>query len=168
MTPTDEELLAAYRSGDAEAFEELYRRHSGKVYAYLARRLGPHEQPDEVFQKFFLKLHQCRAQYAPPRPALPWMFTVLRTTLVDHVRGLARQGRALAELGDIALASGPGEAAEPLEERLAGLDERQRRALRWRFFEDWSYERIAGALGSSQQNARQLVSRALKRLRGER
>lgn len=31
---TDESLMARYQNGDEQAFEELYRRYSGRVYAY--------------------------------------------------------------------------------------------------------------------------------------
>ena len=32
---SDEELMLAYRDGDAGAFDTIYRRHKGPVYRYM-------------------------------------------------------------------------------------------------------------------------------------
>ena len=45
---SDERLMSAYQGGDYTAFEELYLRYSGKIYAFLACRL-----PEPVARRRF-------------------------------------------------------------------------------------------------------------------
>ena len=37
MEAGDEQLMLAYREGDAGAFEELYRRHKGGLFRFVLR-----------------------------------------------------------------------------------------------------------------------------------
>jgi RNA polymerase sigma-70 factor (ECF subfamily) len=47
----------------------------------------------------------------------------------------------------------------------ADLSKSQRQAIELRYGEDFSFEEIADTLGTTSSNARQLVSRAIKRLK---
>ena len=40
MRRSDEELMRAYQAGDVQAFDELFTRHSARVYGYLRSRLA--------------------------------------------------------------------------------------------------------------------------------
>src|SRR3954466_12690289 len=83
--------MRRYILGDNEAFRLLYARHSGRVYAYLRKKLDSPQETDEVFQACFLKFHQARDQYNPKYPILQWLYVISRTTLLDHVRKEGRQ-----------------------------------------------------------------------------
>ena len=37
MGAGDEQLMLAYRGGDASAFDELYRRHRGGLFRFVTR-----------------------------------------------------------------------------------------------------------------------------------
>src|SRR6185295_1339485 len=91
-TLTDEELMRAYQGGDAQAFAELYRRHSGRVYAYLTRRLQKAEVANEVFQATFLKVHHSRHRFDFKFPFAQWLYVITKTVLLDHVR---KEGRSV-------------------------------------------------------------------------
>lgn len=165
--------MIAYQSGDSTAFEALYRRYSGKVYGYLSSRLRDDVQANDVFQGVFLKLHQSRAQYDPKFLFAPWLFTVCRTVLLDHLRRRdpLREAEVVDEEAHSALAApAPQEARDGApglgEVDLAGLPVKQREALELRYTQDLSFEEIAGRLRTSPANVRQLISRAIRKLRG--
>lgn len=168
---TDEELMERYKNGSIGAFEELYRRHKAKVYGYLGKRVKSRCDRDEIHQNVFLKLHRSRHSYDSSLPFLPWLFTVCRNILIDFVRTKeAKEGRLVAGDGLIdSLAAAEDVEVSGLDAvapAMSELNEDQREAIRMRYGEDFSFEEIAKKLNTSAPNARQLVSRALKKLRG--
>lgn len=161
---SDEELMEAYQQGDDAAFAALYRRHAEKIYGFLMNRLRDRPFADDVFQAVFMKLHATRAHYDPAFPFLPWLFTVCKSVMIDAIRKKKRiREEANEEAIEQAAASEPrGESELP---DFGQLPEAQRHAVELRYGHDLSFEEISKRLETSPANARQLISRALKRLR---
>jgi RNA polymerase sigma factor (sigma-70 family) len=169
MARTDEQLMAATRRGEAEAFGELFRRHRALVLAYLVRRCAREDAGDllaETFAAALIAVHDGRA----PRgaTAAPWLLTIARHKLLDaHRRGRVEDGarRRLAlervepdhdELEEVGL---------DVEAALQSLPVEQREALKARILDERPYEEIARDAQASEPVVRQRVSRALRRLR---
>jgi len=162
---TDEDLMKAYQQGDDPAFATLYRRHSAKVYGYIRKSLKDEAFSDDVFQATFMKLHSARAHYDPSFPFLPWLFTVCKSAMVDSIR---KRKQIQEDLNEVAVE----QAVAPMPEEkhswlpaLSELPKAQRKAIELRYGEDLSFEEIAKKLDTSPSNVRQLVSRALKRMK---
>lgn len=169
---TDEDLMQLYRRGESEAFDELYRRHSAQVYGYLHSRLKDRSLVDEVFQNIFLKLHRSRAKYDASLPFVPWLFTISRTVLIDSCRQRKTTEKINAlysseqELNAPSRGSLLDEMALPESiPALASLSDSQKKVVDMRFREDLSFEEIAARLNTSSSNARQMVSRAIRKLK---
>ena len=167
---TDEQLMELYKNGSMEAFEELYGRHKGKVYGYLGKRVKSRFDRDEIQQNVFLKLHRSRHSYNSSLPFLPWLFTICRNVLIDFMRSKeAKEGRLVQDDGIIdglSSAESEGSDIDVLAPAMNELNEDQREAIRMRYGEDFSFEEIAEKLNTSAPNARQMISRAIKKLRG--
>jgi RNA polymerase sigma factor (sigma-70 family) len=166
LGPSDEELMLAYQLGDSLAFNTLYSRHSGRVYGYLKAKTQNEAMARDVFQATFLKLHNARSRYNSEFPFVPWLFTICRSELIDAMRKKQRiQEEGCEELPEtFSLKSEP-------EFDVAGavgqLPEKQREALDLRYTQEFSFEQIALRLNTSPVNARKIVSRALKVLKGK-
>ena len=162
--------MERYKDGSMEAFEELYSRHKGKVYGYLAKRVNNRFDRDEIQQNVFLKLHRSRQKYNSSFPFLPWLFTLCRNVLIDFMRSKeAKEGRLLQDGGIIdglPSAEDKGSGIDVLAPVMSKLNEEQKEAIKMRYGEDFSFEGIARKLNTSVPNARQKVSRAVKKLRG--
>lgn len=160
--------MIAYQQGDALAFDTLYKRHSGKVYGYLKTRLGERAAVDDVFQATFLNFHRARSKYDASLPFLPWLFTICRNALLDRFRKTGREREILKYSDSEVIEAAPdGEVstlAEELPAEIAALPLSQRQALELRFREDLEFGEIAKHLNTSPANARQLVSRAVRKL----
>lgn len=169
MVKTDEALMQAYADGDMEAFTLLYQRHRGKVLGYLVSRLRDRDEAEEVFQVAFAKLHGARKKYRQDIPFLPWMFTITRNALVDHVRKRQVYRQHVTTSEEMVAAATDLRGREPLAGQLAGdlagLSATQRQALELRYFQELSFAEIADQLQTSAVNARQIVSRAIRSLR---
>ena len=53
---SDTHLVTRARTGDADAFEELVRLHSGRVFRMLTRLLGSTADAEEVSQEVFVRI----------------------------------------------------------------------------------------------------------------
>ena len=101
---SDEELMSRYKFGEYPAFEELYRRHSGRVYGFILKRVKSRERAEELFQESFLRLHRNRSRYNDSLPFLPWLFTIARSAMIDGVRVDARSQRTQQSVTEHSLA----------------------------------------------------------------
>lgn len=172
---SEEDLMLAYQEGDSRAFDELYDRTADKLYGYLERRITSPEHVDEIFQSTMAKFHQTRFQYRPPLPVLPWLFTICRTVMIDSARKQARLRETFDDDMDkyqdheAAAQSETSPASQPaFSEGMAGLrtlSSSQKEALALRFEQDLSFEDIAKRLETTPANARQLISRAVRKLK---
>ncbi len=166
---TDEELMLAYAMDDMEAFELLYRRHKSHIFGFLMSKLQNQTEAEEVFQTVFTKLHVARGKYRREIPFLPWFFTITRNALIDHIRRKGSYQRYITS------SATPLEYyPTPLEDEfspdissadLGHLSSTQRQALDLRFYQEMSFAEISEQLVTSEENARQVVSRAIRKLR---
>ncbi|AMV70576.1 sigma-70 family RNA polymerase sigma factor [Desulfuromonas carbonis] len=167
---TDEELMQAYARGEQAAFDQLYARHKCRVMGYLLKRSGDRTAAEDVFQAVFLKLHRSRDNYRDELPFLPWLFTIVRTALIDAARREQTRSARIVLDGEQVAAAVADHVPDPapLHEALpalATLSPDQRRVLELRFGQGFSFTEIAEQLELSPANARKLASRALGRLR---
>jgi RNA polymerase sigma-70 factor (ECF subfamily) len=86
----DDDLMLAYASGDAAAFDALYRRHKGGVYRYLLRQCGGAATADELFQDVWMNVIRSRASYAVTAKFTTWLYRIAGNRLVDHWRASGR------------------------------------------------------------------------------
>ena len=166
---TDEELMAAYVDGDLRTFEDLYERHKGRVFGFLMRKLRDRDEAEDVFQMTFAKLHKGRYRYRQDIPFLAWLFTIARNTLIDHYRkkGTYEKHVTLSMetvdvYPDLTSEKSPIEASFS---QLSKLSERQRKVLELRFNQGLTFEEISQKTQTSADNARQIASRSVRKLR---
>ncbi len=166
---SDEELMSLYQESEYLAFEILYHRHSGRIYEYLKSKIGV-ELAQELLQETFARIHKSRDKYNALYPFLPWVFTVARNILFDHFKKAETQTVSNSyplEIDELASESDLSEygAFDQLEVALSILPDPQRRALKLRYLDDWTFEKIAKEFDTTPQNVRQLISRGLRKVR---
>ena len=88
---TDEELLAAYRTGDHNSFASLVERYQRELFHFLVRFLGDRAGAEDIFQETFLQVHQSADQFDPQRRFRPWLFTIAANKARDLMRSQARR-----------------------------------------------------------------------------
>jgi len=170
---TDEELMLKYQEGDEQAFEELYRRYERRIYGYISKRLEQKAWVDDVFQMVFIKLHRSRHQYDKAYLFSQWIFVMTKTVLLDFWKtiGVKTKRYFASSLEELTPEQTPSvnpvleiDAGLP-EPILSGLSSDQRLAVQYKFMDELSYNDIAKKLGRSEASVRQLVSRAIRKMR---
>lgn len=166
---TDEELMLSYVDGDMEAFQVLYQRHKGRVFGFLMNRLKDRSDAEDIFQTVFSKLHRNRHHYRQDVPFLPWLFTLVRNTLIDSLRKKHTYGQYVIVSEQAVETYGApvsdASSAQAVFSGLTTLTESQRQALELRFDQGLSFAEIAEEMRTSADNARQMISRAVRKLR---
>lgn len=176
LTCGDAQLLVAARR-DPQAFGEFYRRHAIGVERWLQT-----QTPDvattadltaETFAQALVSLKRFRG--TSDEQAIAWLFGIARNLVRRfHRRGQAelRMCRRLGiqldhdvdELARLEAQLDAHTEAFGLTDALDTLPDIQRQALQLRVIDELDYRDAAGLLGTSEQNARIRVSRALKAL----
>lgn len=169
--PSDIELVAAVRSGSAEAYELLYRRHSRAARAVARQLTGSRADADDLVAEAFAKLlATLRGGGGPDRAFRAYLLTTLRNTLYDR----ARRDRRV-ELSDDMTRYDPGvqwedTAVAALESRLAArafgtLPERWQTVLWHTEVQQRSPAEVAALLGLTPNGVAALAYRAREGLR---
>ena len=147
-------LVRRFLDGDAAAFEELVRRHEGKVYAVCLRILGDADEAADAAQDTFLtvlrKLHQFRGEAA----FTTWLHRIAVNACYDVLR--AKRRRPMLHLASDEPQPEPGPPHPDHGEEVAGtrdaaaalalIPEEFRVALVLADVEDLPYEQIARVL----------------------
>lgn len=90
-TTTDTDLLRRMRSGAADAFAALYRRHQGPLYRFALLRCGSADTAADVVQETFMGLLTDRFRFDPLRGQLQhFLFGVARNLILKNETGHQR------------------------------------------------------------------------------
>ena len=127
--PTDTDLLRQTRSGAADAFAALYRRHQGPLYRFALLRCGSADTAADVVQETFMGLLTDRFRFDPLRGQLQhFLFGVARNLILKNET--AHQRHVVLDGGDDGDDGLPDDAACPLARLLDNeTAEEVRRAL---------------------------------------
>lgn len=88
---TDEELIIAYREGDAAAIGALITRYQGELTGFLMRKMGNRSGAEDVFQETFLQVHQSLSRFDESRRFRPWLFKIAVNKSRDWYRRNSRR-----------------------------------------------------------------------------
>lgn len=78
--------MQLYIAGNAVAFEEIYRRASRQLFAYLLRLARDCPRAEDLLQSTFVKVHRARSSYLLGAPLMPWLLAIARRTFLDECR----------------------------------------------------------------------------------
>ena len=173
---SDSELLTVSAT-EPGAFTELYRRHAEDLLRYFARRTLDPEAAAELTAETFAQAFASRATYRDTGAnGVAWIYGVARHQLGRFFRSgrVDRAARRRLGMPERELPPADYERIEDLvdfapirgaiTEALESLREEHREALRYRVIDQLSYPEVARRLSCTEDNARQRVSRGLRRL----
>lgn len=97
----DAALVRAFQRGDERAFDEIYRRHAGRVFTICRRYLGDPHDAEECAQEVFLKLLSALRTFGFRSAFSTWLYRIAVNTCRDwnglFRRRLRRMTRSLDE-----------------------------------------------------------------------
>ncbi|MGN0019414.1 MAG: RNA polymerase sigma factor [Sphingobacterium hotanense] len=89
----EQTLLLRLKSGDYQAFTQLYQRYSLRLLGRIIRLVKSEETAEEILQTLFLKVWERRDQIDADKPLKPFLFTIAQNLVYDHFRRMALDER---------------------------------------------------------------------------
>jgi RNA polymerase sigma-70 factor, ECF subfamily len=171
-------IIARARTGDPDAWSQIYRRFAGPVYGFFVHQVHDPQVAEDLTAGVFVEAIQAAARFSGTLAALrSWIFRIARNDLIDYWRHARRvQSEALDDVDDADLARAvpvddPADTAISSVDRsqlLASvyrLSPEQRQVVLLRLSGDLSSSEIARVMGKSEGAIKALQYRALAVLR---
>jgi len=175
MDDADSQLVGAWCSGDAEAFEQLYYRHADRVWRYARYFCGDEDAAAEVVQETFVRVAKHAGRFEGRSRFSTWLFTIVRSVAVDAA---SKKRRApVAASGEEWMERVPAQTPSPQEylelnetraavrTAIARLPENEREAVLLCEIEDLPLREAAEILGWGESRIKVTLFRARRRLK---
>jgi RNA polymerase sigma-70 factor (ECF subfamily) len=157
--------------GDEDAFTEVVKQYSRKVYALCYRTLRDEEEAKDMAQEVFVRIYTKRGSFKGRSSLYTWIYRIALNMCLTHLK---KRRPGMVPLEDVERtlsareADGPDGSAE-LEARLAvalkSLSPKQRAVFSMRFYDRMTYREIAEATGTTTGAAKANHHFAVKHLR---
>ncbi|WP_414719941.1 RNA polymerase sigma factor [Streptomyces sp.] len=169
-------VIARVRDGDAEAYAQLVRAHTGAALR-AAVAFGAGADAEDVVQAAFFKAYQALGRFRDGAAFRPWLLRIVMNETRNTVRATGR-ARAVAgreagyrgadpvipDSADPAVAALAGERSTLLTAALEELSEEQRQVVTCRYLLEMGEAETAQALGWPRGTVKSRLNRALKKL----
>ena len=171
----DAPLIDRAKSGDVEAFGDLYERYATDIFRFLASQMSSHLDAEDLTEEVFMRAWRYLPSYQDQgHPFSAYLYRIARNAAAEFYRN-AKKGTAVSVdsviLTDEDKNSNPkqmistSQEHEALYEALSELREDYRQVLILRFINGLSPGEVAESMGKTEGAVRVLQHRALKALR---
>jgi RNA polymerase sigma-70 factor (ECF subfamily) len=171
-------LLDQVAKGDREAFQDIYRRTSAKLFGIALRILRDEALTRDVLQEAYVKIWQKAADFNPDYSSpITWMATIVRNRSLDEIRRI--KPVSITALGpdddDFDFAA---ELTHPLDGRerseelrklldcLGTLDEERRQVVLLAYYRGLSRDELSRRFNRPVPTIKTWLHRSLSQLRG--
>ena len=174
----DGELVERARRGDADAYEDLVRRHQSVARRTAYVLCGSWAEADDACQEGFVKAWTALPRFREDAPFRPWILQIVANEARNRRRSAERRAQLVLRVAGVGSGAGsfdrpgsPEEAALEAERHrgllaaLHTLGDRDRHVVACRYLVGLSEAETAAALGWPVGTVKSRLSRALGRLR---
>jgi RNA polymerase sigma factor (sigma-70 family) len=150
FTYEEQELVAALRKKDEQAFSYLYENYSGALYGIIKQIVVDTELSNDVLQETFVNIWRRIDSYDEAKGRLfTWMLNIARNAAIDKIRSKSfQQSQRQIPLDGEAIQPSvrPGIDDYGLKKLILKLKDEQRLLIDLSYFQGYTHEQIATAL----------------------
>lgn len=162
-------LVRQAKTGDPEAFAQLYDAYMDRVYRYIFFRVTDEMTAEDLTSQVFLKAWESLGRYKIGKsPFLAWLYTIARNHVIDHYR-TRKESVSLDDVHYLASENRQpddevqmGFEADSIHHALQFLTEDQQQVLILRFIGELPTEEIAEIMDKRTGAVRALQMRGLQ------
>lgn len=168
QTQIDKQLWADMKGGDARALEKIYRLHSTSLYRYAAKFTKDEGAIQDCLHDLFCDLWSRRDTIGPTDSIQRYLMVALRRRIIKlqtHQTVWTDDFPLLPDVpgaDELELIIPPAQ----LERAMQELSAREREALYLKYYQGMDYEQMSETMQMQYQSLRNLVHRALLKMRG--
>jgi RNA polymerase sigma-70 factor (ECF subfamily) len=170
---TDQELVAAAKDGDDDAFKELVMRYEPVVAATVIGMLGNCPEAEDVGQETFIRFYNGIKSFRGDSRVKTYITRIAMNQAINEIRRRKRRNKVfsstpadeLGEMPDGRFADDRGTDRELIERAIQKLDEDFRSVVVLRLIDGYSTAETAKILGIPVGTVLSRLSRAQKKLR---
>jgi RNA polymerase sigma-70 factor (ECF subfamily) len=146
---------------DPARFKELYDRALPVVYGYFYKRVGGSEAlAADLTQETFVSAVRSLKRGASVEMPMPWLMSIARRRLVDHLRSASRQAGPTGVLASSGADIPTSSAEVRLTEALQAVSADHRLVLILRYVDDLKVADVAREIGRSVRATESILARA--------
>jgi RNA polymerase sigma-70 factor (ECF subfamily) len=167
--------LEKVAAGDRQAFAELYRQASPKLFAIALRMVRASDTAEEILQEAFLLIWRKADRYRPERgEAFAWMVAIVRNCAIDIIRSRTRTTALIVDVEEVPEPVHVVDADElwamtrvgdKMRGCLQALQKEQRICIYLAYYYGKSHEEIAAAVQRPLGSVKSWVRRGLLKLK---
>jgi len=157
----DSQLICMYKKGDEAAFAVLLHRYKERIYRFIYSKIRDKKLSEDIFQDAFIKIIKTikSGSYNEEGKFLPWAMRISHNLVIDYFRKTSRvkfvseSSSAREDFNIFHLISSEEQSIEEkittseilnqMVELVDYLPESQKRILKMRIFQEYSFKEIA-------------------------
>ena len=170
----DKALVQRAAGGEAAAFEELYRRHVGRVYSVCLRMIRSAPEAEDVTQEVFVQLFRKAGTFRGDSAFTTWLHRMAVNQSLMHLRRPRGKRERTSDNGELPERAEPGTDSArsvpvldriALDRAVAELPDGYRKVFLLHDVEGFCHDEVARILGCAPGTTKSQLHKARKRLR---
>lgn len=165
--------MASLRTGDRDAFREIYFRYRDKLWYFCVGLLKSEEQADDTVQEVFLKLWEFRNFLDPELSLSSFLYTVTRNRVLNYFRDMDTERQVKISLSRMRPADDSAtdwelsmqQYKELLMEAIEQLPPKRKIIFNMSRIENRSHKEIAAIMNISVNTVQEHISESLRSIK---
>ena len=161
------DLLERFASGDLDAFEDLFRQHQARVYAWIMRIVRDTGVAEDLTVETFWRIYRARASFDASAEFGAWAYRIATNLALSHIRRRPRE-QEFDEAVVVRDSPNPAlqrETREQIQRAFQKLPVKLQAVVTMALVEEQPYADIALAMGVPEGTVKSRVFRAVRILR---
>ena len=168
-------LVARFKKGEEEAFDELVDKYKNRIYYLAYSLINNHADALDLAQEAFIKVYRSIHRFRGRSSFYTWLYRITVNICLNHLKKEAKRKETSfdekIEVAQVDWWSNPKKALEnkelqgDLTKAIDSLPPRQKAVFTLRHLEGLSHKEIASILGCSIGNTKANLFQALQKLR---
>ena len=164
-----EAKLADCAQNNQNALQDLFHEEAPRMLALAVKMLSQRDDAIDIVRDSFVLIWKNSANYNPEiGSARAWMYSIMRYRILNRLRQSGRPAVTdtdwIDNLPDSATTDLGTNASGSMAQRLAALDDAQRRPILMAFYNGFTYDQIAARLAAPATQIREHVRAGLSKL----
>ncbi|KAA5548840.1 RNA polymerase sigma factor [Adhaeribacter rhizoryzae] len=177
FSANDENCWELFKSGNRNAFAELYQNHIQALFSYGTKICADNQVVEDCIQELFIYLWHNKENLSATNNIKYYLFKSLRRRIHQELEAGNRKNKLSTSFAyeqltaeaspeySLIVASIEENQRERMQQALLALTKRQQEAIYLRFYDNLSFQEIADIMGLQIKSTYNLISKAIEELR---